>query len=115
LVISVVHEPGLPVAPSRPLFLLHPAQLLPSKALWGNSFAVWGKPCLLPGPCLLLLLMWSVGACLRCFCLFVKVIGNLAKGSRASGKVLWLRDNSLGRLLVCCCGMDGPGLWWTGS
>lgn len=80
LVISVVHESGLPVAPSRPGFLLHPAQLLPSKALWGNSSATWGKQ---PGPCLLLLLLWSVGTRLRCVCLFVKVIGNLAMWSRA--------------------------------
>lgn len=43
LVISVVHEPGLPVTPSRSFSLLHPAQLLPSKALWGELSCCRGK------------------------------------------------------------------------
>lgn len=42
-VISVVHEPGLPMAPSRPCSLLHPAQLLPSKALLGDLSCRRGK------------------------------------------------------------------------
>lgn len=88
-VVSVVHEPGLPVAPSRPCFLLHPTQLLPSKALWGNSPAVEGKQL---GPCLCFMSLRSMGARLRCLCLSVKVICNLANmGQSFSGKSCGLR------------------------